>query len=129
MLRSASLYRRLIVMLCLVLAPLAIGTTSASAAYQIWAAPYGPIYSGGHAWDNTYHGTIYRVDANSTGTAYAGTYVVNSAGTRTSRDDYCNSPGCGAYVNWAGPYPAGFGAAHNHGNANPSWFEAAVYWY
>lgn len=89
----------------------------------------GPIYSGNQIRDGDYHGTIHHLDGDSTGVAYAGVYVVNSAGTRTSADAYCNYVGCTANINWFGPYPGGFAAVHNHGNASPSYFDAGVGYY
>lgn len=52
--------------------------------------------------------------------------VTNSAGTRVSADNYCNAPGCAASKSWSGPYPNGYGAAHDHGNASVSYFTGYI---
>lgn len=121
--------RALVAAPALALAMLAIAASSASAFYYQWGAHVGPLYSGQNTRDPDYHGTIYHLDGNSTGTAYSGVYVVNSSNVRVSADSYCNSPGCTANINWDGPYPAGFASVHNHGNASPSYFDAAVGWW
>lgn len=70
---------------------------------------------------------MYWVNAFSHGVAYARTYVTNSSGVRSSADSYCRSPGCAATYDWGnGPYPHGFGAAHNHGNASLSYFTGYI---
>jgi hypothetical protein len=73
-----------------------------------------------------------QVSTYSDGTAWSGTWIANSSGTRVSQDNYCSfAPGCEAEVDWplSCPCPSGYPVAHNHGNASPSFFEGYdVFW-
>jgi hypothetical protein len=119
--------RAIILALACVTAMSAALPVAALANVRTWASHLGPIYAGNHMHDSVYYGTITRVDGNSTGTAYTGVWVVNASDVRVSQDGYCSTPGCGAYVDWYGPYPNGYAAVENHGNASPSYFDAGVY--
>jgi hypothetical protein len=124
--------RRANLALLAIIASLAYGLLATSAfasGFLIFANHYGPLYSG-NSYENLCSGCWHQyndgIDGNSTGTAYSGVWLANSAGTRTSADTYCNSPGCHATHSWFGPYPSGYGVIHNHGNASPSYFDAGV---
>jgi hypothetical protein len=107
----------------------AVVPATAFASYSIWGTHVGPIYNMGQAHDNTYHGAIHSVDGNSVGTAYSRVYVVTSYDwSRVSEAGSCTDPGCYAIKGWLGPYPNGYAAVQNWGNASPSYFDAAVGW-
>jgi hypothetical protein len=118
---NTSSLRRLLGTLVMAIAVLAVAASTAFASSLHTNNDL--IYSGNNHWAGPYKSNVYWVNAWSTGSAYGRTYVVNSSGVRVSADDYCGSPGCAAVYDWGnGPYPNGYGAAHNHGNESPSHF-------
>jgi hypothetical protein len=104
---------------------------AAAGGFLTFADHYGPLYSG-NSYENLcigwWHQSNDGITGNSTGTAYSGVWLANGSGVRVSADTYCSSPGCSATESWFGPYPSGFGVVHNHGNASPSYFDAAVFY-
>lgn len=105
------------------------GTFAASASAYTFAN-HVKLYSGNHYAGPPYLGAVTAVSAGSHGTAYSGTWINNttgSGGTRVSADGYCNTPGCIVQIGWSGAKPNGYGTAHNHGNASPSYFSGAIH--
>lgn len=87
------------------------------------------LFSGQHYAGPPYLGAVTAITVSSYGAAYSGTWINDSVGyggTRVSIDNYCNTPGCVVQIGWAGSKPNGYGTAHNHGNASPSYFEGAI---
>jgi hypothetical protein len=118
---------RVLVATVAVLGGLALSATAAMATTTF--AHHVEIYSGNHWAGTPYVGAVTAVSVQSYGTAYSGTWINNTTGTggtRVSADAYCNTPGCLIQIGWPGPKPNGYGTAHNHGNASPSYFEGVI---
>jgi hypothetical protein len=103
---------------CAVVAPTAFASSTFAHHVQ--------LYSGGSYFGAPYVGSVVAVSVVSYGTAYSGTWISNSSGARVSADAYCNTPGCIVQIGWPGAKPSGYGTAHNHGNASPSYFEGLI---
>lgn len=105
------------------------GAFAASASATYTFANHAKLYSGQHYAGPPYLGAIDAVSVRSHGTAFSGTWINDSTGyggARVSADNYCNSPRCIVQIGWVGPKPNGYGTAHNHGNASPSYFTGLI---
>ena len=101
------------------------GALASSAGASTYAS-HVMLFSGEDFFGASFVASVTSVSAASSGTAYSGTWISNSSGARASADAFCASPGCVAQLSWSGAKPSGYGTAHNHGNASPSYFNGVI---